>query len=124
MNIERIRELADHVEKLKHVPYIKRAGGPGQFNMRGYTFSCGTPACIAGHAVALFGGDPDLSIGEAAANALGINYEEDFHPLFEPPYPNLFPWSKITPAQAARCLRHLADTGDVDWDLAVETEDA
>lgn len=71
---------------------------------------CGTTACIAGWAEALFtevediGGNAEelLGLGEPVANKL-------FHG---------FPRGNIRPAQAADVLDHLIRTGEVDWSVA------
>ena len=56
MNRERLLELADHMEGLRHWPNPDPLDVPeGCFNMNRWRYICGAPACTAGHAVALWG---------------------------------------------------------------------
>ena len=78
---------------------------------------CGTHACIAGYTVILFGtpeglAESDGEVEEYAQLLLGIG-DEQAADLFAPA--TVFNWQNLTPADAARTLRHLADTGTVDW---------
>ena len=124
MNVERLRELADHIEGLDMGPrrphlalatadiyYLREI--PKMFNMTGWFYEkeeCGTVGCIAGHAAALFALDPyrdrtgHKSISDVAMVALGLD-DYEASGLFTPPIylPN------ITPKQAARVLRLVAD---------------
>jgi hypothetical protein len=107
MHIERILLLADVIEKQPHTQFHARSG----FNMRTYTHSCGSPSCIAGWAAELFTENIEGSIFANAQAALDITDRQAS---------NLFmvdeiPWSDITPAHAARTLRNLAATGEVQW---------
>ncbi len=113
MNIERLIEIAEWLE----------AGAPHKGNVHGFSMEsferydpkCGTVCCIAGAANQFFGarlandpctGREDLS----AADLLGLD-GEDRYVLFFPPEG----WSQITPAHAARVIRKLIATGEVDW---------
>ncbi len=116
MNVERIRELADVIEKQPHTSYLADHG----FNMETLAHKCGTPCCIAGWAEHLAGNDPDDDAClDQSAEWLGIKYLNEGIELF-------FPgdtygsdrWDRITPAHAAAVLRNLADTGHVDWSIA------
>ena len=106
MNRERVLELADWIEKLP----------PEDFDMTTWRHGCQSPACIAGHAFALF--EPKLfanTIGSEysrAKSALGLNRRRAAD-LFTPD--GLM--DRTTNIQAARVLRHLAETGVVDWTI-------
>ena len=91
MDVERLRELADDLETLPAVPPdwhdVKVSRTARWIDMRCWLQrgACGTVACIAGHAVALFDPDPDgwLDRGEIAARAaelLGIcEHRNDYY---------------------------------------------
>ena len=129
MNKERILALADLIEKQPHTPLPAENG----FNMADLVRECGTPSCIAGWAAWEAEGRPasvrTSTIGWAlereAQNYLGlegVNKAElspKAYSLFYPTYEGCFAYEDITPAQAAACLRHLAETGEVDWDHAM-----
>ena len=96
--------------------------------------NCGTVCCIAGYALALK--RPDISGEDIAGEHFNIEAEAtrylgldlgDAGELFLPQPPYSRPWNQIdhqrylaqiTPAQAVRVLRHLAETGEVDWSIA------
>ena len=95
------------------------------YEQRWYRHRCGTPACIAGHACAAasMGGvlpEEGLLIYSAAVDWLAID-EETAASLF-----NAFPLMDreekpeglATNEEAAEVLRHLAETGNVDWHRA------
>lgn len=132
MNKKRILKLADVIET--------EAGQHGLgFNMDTYLNSvdkdisghnCGTVACIAGWTTFLF--DPRgrlRSPARASKDAIAANNSStrtgDFHNtagdilgLTEIEANELFLPSAFddpTPAQAAKVLRHLAETGEVEW---------
>ena len=91
--------------------------------------NCGTTACIAGWAVALFNEDGTprtepfvedpykhgIPIANLGRVALGLSYSIA-DALFTPELPDHI-WSSITPQVAAKTLRSLAETGEVRWDL-------
>lgn len=122
MSEQRIRELADVVEGLE-------AGcAAGQFSMAEVAHPCGSPACIAGWTVHLYGNrdeshrKDDLAY---AAELLGLEGDSRADDLFLgdddagasiealPDQDNF-----ISPERAAVVLRHLARTGKVDWTVA------
>ena len=89
------------------------------------TERCYTFACLAGWAVLLYGddreGQPFKTTYEYGKELLDLT-AEDARKLFEP---RPFNWpgereinchyNDVTPAYAARVLRHLARTGEVNW---------
>lgn len=124
LQIDRIRQLADIIQAQPHTPITAESG----FNMCNWTHTCGTPACIAGWANFVRTDDDGTFLGDmsAAAMWLGITKsqaEELFAPDedFEEEDGPLFLWSEITPTHAAAVLRHLADTGRVDWSVGSST---
>lgn len=115
MNVARILELADVIEKVPHVALGDAHQGPEpvtDFNMS--TFHCGTAGCIAGWAAHLYGNGRGVLTAE---KFLGIS-SDDGDELFIPAGLVL---EDITPAQAATTLRKLVATGKVDWSH-VETQ--
>lgn len=89
--------------------------------------SCGTVSCIAGWTCLVAGGLNDAdslreieatqsvyAIPRRAAEILGIDFETRYD-LFTPH--GAGPWASITPAHAVAVLRHLAETGVVDWSV-------
>lgn len=129
MNTVRILAVADAIEQHS----ILNLG----FNM-GFFFGtggelpdlsghdCNTTACIGGHARALMaGGDLNaavfgeydeqewLDIDQATTNQL---FYADNHPMARSdPATWVGTFKSISPAQAVRTLRHLAEIGEVDW---------
>ncbi len=107
---------------------------------------CGTTACIAGWASSFLQRDGTLlnearthaqmalmhsdGIGHPswnthaglAAGLLGLDSEEAER-LFEPMNTDFerddIEWSEVSPRQAAKVLRHLAKTGEVDWNVGL-----
>ena len=165
MNTERILKLADHIEKLEFASigdvnddystnepwtanemfYDHNLDVPeSTFSMEMWTYECGTPACIAGWALALFSpeaiklpnGNYDVSnvpgadydAAGAAAELLGIAVD-DGYALFTPEFyvEDEDDWDAdykaneygndefISPRRAANTLRRLAKTGVIDW---------
>lgn len=117
MNKERILALADHIEKLPHYNDVDEAGP--HFTMSRYFNPCGSPSCIAGHAICMFSDkkfeDVYGSEFNEAAEVLGLGWETA-NKLFTPSALEAGKfWSMITPKEAARTLRHLAETGEVKW---------
>jgi len=103
MNKERILKLADVIENAPHQPIPPR--GTPKRKLAGFNMSnwhCGTVGCIAGWAREIFGEGPydalDLEFWQADA-------------LYVPHGPT----HDIQPHHAAAVLRHLAETGKVDW---------
>jgi hypothetical protein len=117
MNRERILALADLIEEQPHTDEEADEG----FTMESITHDCGTPACIAGWAAweALGRQRGDLysihtDLDAKAREFLDIDplKAED---LFYPPFPIVY--ATVTPSEAAATLRHLAETGEVDWSV-------
>lgn len=125
MNRERIETLADHIGGLDR----------DQFDMSHYWFSgdigsvCRSPACVAGHAVALFSDDAEVvraakcgtgpthfqnwthSTARKNLGLLGSVADELFTPNEE-----VINYHFVTNYEAAQVLRHLAATGNVAWE--------
>jgi hypothetical protein len=77
--------------------------------------NCATTCCIAGWAIVLNGERPHgIGVVSRAAELMSLDWWNALD-LFEP---NLdIPYSNITAAQAVRTLRHLAETGEVSWEV-------
>ena len=125
MNRERILHLAETIEKQEFVPINEGCDAASGFNMSHWFYPCGAPACIAGWAIFLFPAQIQLSYdGDhiyRAARLLGISNSMGTR-LFEPRFMHadvgiLIPGSPgfITARHAAAVLRHLVETGEVDW---------
>lgn len=118
LNVPAVRMLADIVENQKHGNGIDDTG----FNMSRYNNSCGSPACIAGWAVWMeYGSDEDYNVtvddvAEEAGKILGIHEPSDQMHLFLG-HEFIGDLPKITPKDAAKVLRHLADTKEIDWTI-------
>ena len=126
MNIERLNTLADHVEGLTFLPGDEDIDGPAaNFTMQVVSYVCGTPGCLAGHAIALFGdaesrrawgGHPVeeaaylLDLDEDTARRLFVPRHDSAHFRAEPGESAF-----VSPARAAAQLRHLAKHGEVCW---------
>ena len=121
MNKERILEIADLIEA-GHERMV--------FDMEvfGDEHPCGTAACIAGWTVARFGENDDAEeidhrrplgdgddVFDGALSVLGLSFPEAQR-LFAPnERRDGVSMSEITAEHAVRTLRHLAETGEVDW---------
>lgn len=126
MNIERINALADLIEQQ---PQSLHDDQPG-FNMNRFVHHCGTPSCIAGWAAwealqrpaniqeTWREGERYRDVEDEAREYLGIDAETAGRLFWGTDGIKLEP---ITKEQAARVLRHLAQTGEVDWSI-VEAE--
>lgn len=133
MNLERLDTIAQWLE----------AGAPHKDGVGGFYMpaffrednKCGTTACIGGCAVMWWGSEehkrcqfenwyiPRFDARQVAANLLGLS-TTTANALF---CPDSFPYTpgedgplqdrleEVTPAWAARCIRHLMETGEVDW---------
>ena len=122
MNVDRIRQLADHIEKLPYVPARRARKEVPSFSMRWLDYNCGTPACIAGWAIEMW---PEKDTTERSLQRARVCLDV-WGPLskhlFVPEFPSANYDAKkgqrghITPAHAAACLRKLAETGEVDWE--------
>lgn len=116
LNVPAVRELADLVEKQKHDGIGEESG----FNMSRYRHGCGSPACIAGWALWMEypGDDFDWveDVAEEAGKILGIDeYEDQMHLFLGHEF--IGDLQKITPSDAAKVLRNLADTKEIDWTI-------
>ena len=114
MNKERILELADVIEKVPlagHVLINEGPKEPDHFNM--IEWHCGSCACIGGWAEHIWKDEDN------AAGALGLSYMQEARLFFMRDYRGKTAMLSVTPSQAASCLRHLAETGIVDWERAL-----
>lgn len=124
MNKERLLELADLLETekvAKHFDMNKYFAGPDIIRMSAYNLgdaldNCKAVACIAGWTVAKFDPKTPIKYGEVKERAqelLDIT-EESANALFTPDQ-EFVSWKSISPSDAARAVRTLAETGSVDW---------
>lgn len=119
MNRKNIEKL---IQRLKEVEYVAEGKedptSDMQFNMGSFAFHCDSPACIAGHAVALSGepliGILGLTIFTKAKKFLELSNEEA-QQIFLPKLAK--PLSKFTPAMAVYALTRLLadDPADTVW---------
>lgn len=128
MNKERILALADLIERQ---PFANEFDAPEGFGMVSAEHACGTPSCIAGWAYWEAQGRPQIinTDYQVAAEYLGLAppetswIESPADRLFFPGHPDAnvhrAGWN-ATPAQAATVLRHLAETGEVNWSIILE----
>lgn len=133
VNRENVLRVADAIENHS----IKWLG----FNMQSYAASasrfapdklngCGTVACLAGWTKAVLGNvrtergllawerrvsRKDRGVAKDTAPLLGLD-DDDASDLFHPD--GWWQHENQTPAQAVAVLRHLAETGEVDWSIA------
>jgi hypothetical protein len=127
MNIDNILRLAGYLDALHEA-------APARFNMNQWyaEHPCGTIGCIAGHAMVLLdprGAQWDWRPTEAARH-LGIVDESAYFyggelasKLFAPNEEELIidcglDYHRVRANHAAKVLRHLAATGEVDWSVA------
>lgn len=134
MNKERLLQLANVLESDKaakhfnmdfffsHDGYVQPSV-PVSINkeLEGH---CGSVACIAGWTVGHFHPDGILfpfEISQQAAWLLGLDNIQKIK-LFTPGVPesNEFDPYKASAKQAAKVVRHLAETGEVDWSKAFD----
>lgn len=118
MNIENLKRLADHVDALPLTPPDADAG----FNMSRYTFECGTPACLAGHAWAMaINYDPNAVASRHDVNTIATEWldldDEEADLLFLNTECTL-DIARITPQEAATVIRDFIETGEVRWGVA------
>lgn len=126
MNKERVLALAELIEKQPHVG--KEEATTEGFDMAQWFHPCGTPACIAGWTLALKYGDwsPKLhdkrdarGVEADAADYLGLEGNQSAQ-LFFVGYKSEKSFSEVTPQDAAKLLRHFAETGTIDWSIINE----
>ena len=126
MSKERILALAETIE---HAPKGRVLQDIQGFDMTDFTHHCGTPACIAGWSIWEFFGRSDENLDELvqasnktysaiACEYLGIPGEQGEILFFPEGFDK--PWNEITQQEAARVLRNLAETGQVDWSIIDE----
>lgn len=135
MNRENILKVADAIEQ-HSIPDLG-------FNMADFLgtyedrtgHGCGTTACIAGWGHAIIHGTYDAEFTyvdpDEIAGWLGIShvpacnlFYADNHPLNARDSSGRSWFDEITPKTAVSVLRHLAETGEVDWGRALATEAA
>ena len=143
MNKENILKLADIIAAQ---PYNNNSNDKQGFGMAQVFHTCGTPSCIAGFAVACamvdhkfvnvrldlidhydtekafykMREDEDIDWDNYAADWLGIPRTNENKTLASELFmPRDVIWSLITPLVAATCLRNLAETGKVEWKVAL-----
>ena len=113
MNKQKVLELANYIE------------ASNTFGMEVYFHDCGTPSCLAGHGGRLFnipddGTERHLSLEEAVASELGFvcGMGDLFRPYTDNFYFRADPedGDYITKEHAVATLRHLAETGAVDYE--------
>ena len=109
MNTERILELADLIEQLPEEKYDQTT----------WKHDCGSPACIAGWTVFKFHEYPDEleampgdEVTITAKCLLGLDWDTAENLFKANPLGSVF---DVTTTEAAACLRHLAETGKVQW---------
>ena len=145
MNTERISQLADDLDKVQAVnphEFNMSNWGYGMLvNLEPFDHmgdlvvstddrieQCGTAGCIAGWATLLYGEMYHSNTpSEFAQGYLGLN-DDNAHDLFMPNEheedmdddynAGRVIYAQINAGMAAKVLRHLATTGDVDWNQA------
>ncbi|TIQ64400.1 MAG: hypothetical protein E5X41_17215 [Mesorhizobium sp.] len=140
MNVIAINNLAAFLENIpsKHdrgfnmTSYVAAGVSVEQTNVG---FQCNSTACIAGWASLVLGENGEIMktarktsevddfYEDFATELLGLDYRTGLE-LFEPMNQIVelmeADWDEVTPRQAAKVLRHLARTGEVDWSIALE----
>lgn len=141
LNKEKLHKFADMIEQEKHVNFDNVDNPRDEmtgFNMGMVFHTCGTPACLAGYMCATAVSDGFLPVQDfmnggtsaylkAGAWMHDVPVEEYYREgtyyfnLFEPDSRIAGKnWDDITPQDAAKVIRHLADTGEVDWSIIQE----
>ena len=123
LQTETINRLADRIEQCRDVDIDDHEPDDGRaFTMRSETYNCGSPACILGHQRDMAGKGKQSESMEWAGFAadLGITHEQARDlcgPVGKEAHYQAKPgWSThITARRAVAVLRHLRDTGEVDW---------
>lgn len=123
MNIPNILALANYLDRTVsadsfdmanwRLPHDHLPRSP-KTNAEAFEGSCGTVACIAGHAMVLFEPDaplcPEGQISDRAQDYLGLT-DDQAGELFIPRLETHI----TTKARAVQVLRTLAETGEVTW---------
>ena len=130
MNTERIDELIEHIADLPinepvvgfNMTTVAYATLPNHRTHDTSGWNCGTTACIAGHALLLKGDNINRLIWtdagvlmEEAREWLGLDHDQANVLFADRPYGVAM--SSVNPGMALRTLRHLRETGVVNWDL-------
>jgi hypothetical protein len=129
LNVERLNELADFIDGTKRVPFrdgqpvCKSIRKPAKwFNMatwfrkmsrmgRNGPVDCGSVGCIAGWARDIYGSGKGEALKEGQ-QLLGLTSDQADALFFAH---GIARKSLISPHRAAKVLRRLAKTGEVDW---------
>lgn len=127
MNKENILKVADAIEH-HSIPWLG-------FNMASFCMTaggmnpdrsghgCGTVACIAGWGAAVSGTPKETLLGDFDADDVAKEFmalsndqcNDLFYAKSHPKFSRGGLWTYIPQDQAIRTLRHLAETGEVDW---------
>ena len=139
MNKHKLMELADHIENLPHekgwgyghqsypIAHCGRSdrkGNLSRFNMAHWLTNDGKCGCIAGWTCELYGwgDDPLASIKDQADSHIGLSYDRNLDYIRNFFQPNM-KLAEITPKQAARFLRIMAEDENTDpfkaWQQAI-----
>lgn len=138
MNVERLQQLAAHLRTLERTQFDMREWfmnrKPVSTKDGWVEYDCGTPACIAGHAVAMFH-ELDLraplveqlgmhTVCTLAEELLDLQMNQSI-PLFMPPETSAdgIRMYDATPQQAAEVIEHFINTGEVDWQRVIYRKD-
>ncbi|RWI47582.1 MAG: hypothetical protein EOR25_15640 [Mesorhizobium sp.] len=140
MNVIAINNLAAFLENIpsKHNRGFNMTSYMGSTDLDERTnvgFQCNSTACIAGWASLVLGKNGEIRktarkksevddfYEDFATELLGLDYRTGLE-LFEPMNQIVelmeADWDEVTPRQAAKVLRNLAKTGEVDWSIALE----
>ena len=111
MNIENVTYLIDRLESIDD----------SEYDQRRITHDCGTPACIAGHAIYTGGaihlldnevGSNSMYILDCAAKYLELSEDEKFNIFRAFPFVHGY---KTTKQEAVRMLKNFLEIGEVVW---------
>lgn len=124
MNKENFEILASKIEKLEHKQGVCEAfdEAANGFNLNREFFGCGAPACIAGWATSLATNSSHIKMSDIKTETmkfLGIDsetFEELCYP-FDAFAGSNVEFEDILPEEAAKVIRNLAETGQVDWTI-------
>ena len=124
MNYYNVLKAANYIERLEKGGLLAikdneifkfHMGSYSEVNSKG----CGTRGCIAGAICHMNGISMELPgyiISEYAADYLGLEPSQK-QELFAPLRFIWTNWCTVQPHEAAKVLRHYANTGDVDWSI-------
>ena len=120
-NIEKINQLADRIEECEEVEISEHTMDMElSFSMNFHSYSCGYPACIAGHLEVMQGRKYGTSLDVARDLGISVRQADE---LSCPAYSHAsFSHIRgqrgfITKDHAVAVLRNLRDTGEVDWQI-------